>query len=138
RTRRPSAKLDCKRALAGPFKILQKVSTDAYRLELPNTMRIHDVFHVSLLSLANENPYPGQHIPPPPPIEVDGGEEYEVDEILDSKHVWRRIKYLVKWAGYDQPTWEPAESVDELRAVDVFHERYPGKLRPSSASWELG
>jgi hypothetical protein len=33
----------------GPFKILQAVSTHAYKLELPTTWFIHPVFHVSLL-----------------------------------------------------------------------------------------
>ena len=33
----------------GPFKILKKVGTQAYELELPPTMKMYDVFHVSLL-----------------------------------------------------------------------------------------
>jgi hypothetical protein len=47
-TKRPSKKLDQKRL--GPFRISQKVSSHAYRLELPHVMRfLHPVFHVSLL-----------------------------------------------------------------------------------------
>ena len=47
RTQRPCDKLDDKKL--GPFKILQKIGTHARRLELPPTMQIHDVLHVSLL-----------------------------------------------------------------------------------------
>ena len=36
----------------GPFKILQKMGPVAYKLELPNTTRIHLIFHVSLLKRA--------------------------------------------------------------------------------------
>jgi hypothetical protein len=30
----------------GPFRVIKKISDQAYRLELPETMRIHDVFYV--------------------------------------------------------------------------------------------
>ena len=110
--------------------MLEKVGSHAYQLELPETVRIHNVFHVSLLSLANEDPYPGQRLPPPPPIEVDGEEEYEVDEILDSKRVRGQLKYLIKWTGYNEPIWEPAQNTNDLRAVDEFHARYPDKPGP--------
>ena len=33
----------------GPFKVLQRISGVAYWLDLPETMRTHTVFHVSLL-----------------------------------------------------------------------------------------
>ncbi|PFH45171.1 hypothetical protein AMATHDRAFT_162323 [Amanita thiersii Skay4041] len=37
----------------------------------------------------------------PPPDLVDGAEEYEVEEILDSRvRRGRKLEYLVKWFGY--------------------------------------
>ena len=35
----------------GPFKITQVLSPLVYRLKLPSTWKIHDVFHAGLLSL---------------------------------------------------------------------------------------
>jgi len=124
RTRRPSQKLDNKRH-DGPYKVKEKIGTHAYRLDLPNTMKIHNLFHVSLIDLAANNRLEGQIIPPPPPVEVEGEEEWEVQEVLDSKLVRNQLRYLVKCVGYDETTWEPAESINEVKVVDDFHERYP-------------
>ena len=93
-------------------------------------MKIHNVFHVSLLDPAAADPYPGQVVPPPAPVEVDGEQEWHVEEILDSKLVRGRLRYLVKWVGYDQADWEPAENVNKLLAVEDFHRRYPNKPGP--------
>jgi len=50
---------------------------------------------------------------------------------VGSKFVRNRLGYLVKSEGNDETTWEPAESIKELKAVDDFHERYPLKPGPS-------
>ena len=118
-TRRPSAKLDHKRL--GPFPVTALIGKYACRLELPATMKVHNVFHVRLLEPAASDPFPGQVIPPAPPVEVDGEKEWEVAEVLDSRLFRRRLQYLVKWTGYDDPTWEPATSVNGLQAIDLFH-----------------
>ena len=68
-----------------------------YRLKLPDTMAVHDVFHVKKLRPVADDPFPGQVIPPQPPIKVDGEQEWEFDEILDAQTVQGgHVKYLVK------------------------------------------
>ena len=87
--------------MIGPFKVLQKVGYNAYKLELPPSMKIHNVFHSSLLWLAPDDPLPGQQIPEPPPIVIDGQDEWEVDKILDSRRHYQKLQYKVKWIGFD-------------------------------------
>jgi hypothetical protein len=47
-------------------------------------MKVHPVFHVSLLEPYKESNILGRTQPPPPCIEIDSHEEYEVEEVLDS------------------------------------------------------
>jgi hypothetical protein len=129
KTKRPMKKLDHKRH--GPFKISQKVSTHAYRLKLPSSLRgIHDVFHVSLLEKVAHDPFPQRRPDPAPPIEIEGKLEYEVDSILDSRRRRNKVRYLVHWEGYgpEEDTWEPIESLGGAHnLLDEFHNKYPKK-----------
>jgi len=94
-------------------------------------MKIHPVFHISLLEPASTDPLPGQTYAPPPPIIVDEEPEWEVDEIVDSRFVGRTLQYLARWVGYDQLTWEPADLFgNSPSVVKKFHTSYPSKPRP--------
>jgi hypothetical protein len=129
RTTRPSKKLDYKRI--GPFKVSKVVNDNAYHLELPSTMRIHNVFHISLLDRYLP-PIDGQHPSEPQATIVDDNDEYEVERILDSKLRYRKLYYHVQWAGYNylRTTWEPAQNLENARElVDAFHAAYPAKPR---------
>jgi transposase InsO family protein len=132
-TTRPSQKLDVKRM--GPFRILEVVgdAKSAFRLELPHQMKIHNVFHVSLLEPYLENTFEGRVQAPPPPEEVDGVEEFQVKEIVDSKVSRRKLLYLVEWEGYgpNDRTWEPVEHLTHAEeAVTAYHLRYPQRPAP--------
>ena len=65
----PSSKLDLKRL--GKFRITKKVSSHAYKLQLLASMKVHPVFHVSLLEPAASDPLPGQLQPLPLPVIID-------------------------------------------------------------------
>ena len=92
-------------------KWLLKSAVAAYRLDLPPTMKSHDVFHVSLLTPYLENTFAGRIATQPPPVIVDDQEELEVDSVLDSRIRYRKLEYLVHWRGQgiNDRTWEPVE-----------------------------
>jgi hypothetical protein len=60
-------------------------------------MKIHHVFHVSLLEIYCESRSPSQIQAPLPPIQVNGKEEFEVEEILDSKFKNHILYFLIHW-----------------------------------------
>jgi len=96
----PSKKLSPRRY--GPFEITQQISQVTYRIKLPPSMKIHNVFHVDLLIPYKETEAYGDTYPQPPPELIDGQEEYEVEDIITDRFNKRKRKrqYLVKWIGY--------------------------------------
>ena len=72
RTEKLSKKFDNKNI--GPFKI-KKLVGSLYQLELPSTMKIHDIFHSNLFWKAATDSLPGQQNSPPPPTVVNNKEK---------------------------------------------------------------
>ena len=95
RTLRLSKKLDVR--FLGPFTILAEINKNAYRLGIPTSRRIHNVFHVSLLSHYRERmtgveietqSLPFQVVPDAPP---------QIEAILGTRSVGGEIHHLIKW-----------------------------------------
>ena len=101
----------------------------AYRLQLPLTWTIHDVFHVSLLSPYSETPSHGPNFSRPPPDLIGGEEEYKVESIRGHRHFSRnkKLQFLIRWKGYapSDDTWEPADSVHAPDLVKEYKQRTP-------------
>ena len=98
----------------GPFEIVKRIGVVAYRLKLPETMGIHNVFHVSLLKPYKAN---GRVKPPPPPVIENHNISYEVECVLQyevRRSRSRPVKfYLIKWLGYglEHNSWEPESNL---------------------------
>lgn len=126
KTTRPTKKLDW---LALPYKVLEVIGTHAVRLDVPRGL--HDVLHVDLLRRRTDDRLPSQTTDAwePPALEVDGNEEFEVEEIVGHRRRGRGWQLQVKWRGYPEPTWEPLKDMMALEALT----RYEGTL--SATPW---
>ena len=108
----------------GPFKVIETIGEQAYRLALPEDWKIHPVFHVSLLrawraaDVHEDQPVSREDIP-------DVEEPYwEVEKILR----WRKVKrgrkivkeYLVLWKGFpaSEASWV---SIEQFIRPELLH-----------------
>lgn len=88
-TNRYSKKVDWK--WLGPFKIIESVGKQAYKLQLDKSFgRMHTTFDVSLLEfnvslLELNKTRRGEKRKEQQPLELDGVEYWFVDEILDTR-----------------------------------------------------
>jgi len=137
-TKRPSKKLSPK--LYGPFKMLEKKGSRAYKLEISPRWKLHPVFHVSLLKPSRASNLPNREQPPRDPEEIEGDLEWEVGRIVKSEIIsyTRKVRgrnkpmtehwYFVtsKGCAEDENTWEPPEGMQNaLEEVERFHRVNP-------------
>ena len=92
-TNRPSKKLDHK--MLGPFEVIGNKGVSV-ELQLPQSMKIHNVFHPNLLRKASTDPLTNQVNEPPPPVIINNKEEWEVEDILDARSDRDKLQYWVK------------------------------------------
>jgi hypothetical protein len=105
----------------GPFKVAAAVGSVNYKLDLPSTLPIHPVFHVSLLKeWVPPDPllFPDARDPlnmPPPVVPED--DQYTVDSLIAGPSyrgggsvAW----YKVRWQGYDRAhdSWVRERDID--------------------------
>ena len=90
--------------------------------------RLHPVFNVVKLTPAPADPIEGHH-PCPPLLSqiIDGEAEWVVEEVLDSKMMNWKLRYLVKWEGFgiEHNSWEPWDNIHAPELVMDFHQRHP-------------
>ena len=92
----PSSKLAAR--CYEPFRVSKVISPVVYRLELPTALKIFNTFHAALLSPYKEMEEHGVNFTEPPPDLVEDHEEYEVEQILDTRLFgrWKKRQYLIK------------------------------------------
>lgn len=124
---------------AGPFKILQKLGSNAYHVELPSTLHISPVFNVEDLT-AYEGHVEEVVLKPTPinlPAHVKPREE--IEDILDDQLVSTRRggyqNFLVKWRNrpISDCCWLQTEEVQRLNP-DLY-DLYQSRHSPEASSF---
>jgi Chromo (CHRromatin Organisation MOdifier) domain len=120
----------------GPFPITDVISQVVYRLTLPLSWKIHNVFHVSLLTPYKETEEHGPNFAEPPPELIKEQEEYKVEQVLASRlhGRWKRLQYLICWKGYSHAhdSWATATDVHAPDLVQAFHRDNPQAPGPTT------
>ena len=126
-TTRLSKKLDYKKM--GQFKRIKEVGTSSQKLHLPALMTIQNTFHIGLLEPYEDNMFPSRIQTPPPPIEINGEAEYDLEDIINSRQPRKNLQYHAKWTGYSPEHDKSGYLAENLEtdniAIEQFHSRYP-------------
>ncbi|SOV02264.1 uncharacterized protein UDID_19157 [Ustilago sp. UG-2017a] len=119
KTRRPTLKLDTR--FAGPYPVQERIGRRAYRITLPADLRVHDVFHVSMLEPARTSSLAQRAEQPTIPSLPDEDLDFEVEALIDKRSHHGAIEYKVLWRGYSEEaaSWEP---VSNLNCPDLIQE----------------
>jgi len=82
----PAKKLNWKNT--GPYKVKKVISFYAYQLKLPDTVKIHFVFHMSVLCPVTPilDTLPEQIQDPLPPVKTNGKDKYFVKRVNNIKY----------------------------------------------------
>jgi len=79
----------------GLYIIDEVVLTNAIKLKLLTTMRIHPVINISWVVWYKEQ-VEGQKAEDAKPVEVEGVEEWKIEKILNKRKVRVVVKYLIQ------------------------------------------
>ena len=95
-------------------------------------MKIHPVFSPDKLRRAANDPLPAQTEEPGEPVEINGENEWDVEQILASRLIRGKLQYRAKWVGFDNdPAWYPARNFKgSPHRIRDFHRENPARSGP--------
>ena len=100
-------------------------------MQLPQLIKIHDVFYPNLFQKASIDPLTNQINEPPIPIIINNEKEWEVEDILNAKSHQDKLQYHIKWVGWDEDRewYDVTGFKNSPEIVDDPSSCYPNKPR---------
>ncbi len=106
-----------------PYFIIEKIGKVAYRLDLPTSLIIHNVFHFSLFRDHKLRVSEESSEPQPLSLAIDlAVQGYDVEAIFASQIKPNPLnlpvlQYKIAWKGYIELTWEAAANLKHSRRL---------------------
>ena len=128
-TARPAVKLNNHHVKSFKIKHIFEKNLLVIELKLSEFMKVHSVFHITLLSYVTTDSLSGQRQEPWEPVITENNEwVWYVIRIFNFKVNQRfnppLLKYYVEWEGYF-PIWEPFYLVNNCQqALNEYHTAY--------------
>jgi hypothetical protein len=97
-------------------------------------MRIHNVFHASLLTKDPADPLLRQEYPEPLLVETEGGEEWEAEKIVNVKRIGRALKARTRWVGWPEDlTYYPIRNFENSK--ELLKDYFERHLKKEVPDW---
>ncbi|SOV04873.1 uncharacterized protein UDID_17220 [Ustilago sp. UG-2017a] len=140
KTWQPTLKLDTR--FAGPYPVQEQIGRRAYRITLPANLRVHDVFHVSMLEPARTSSLAQWAEQPTIPSLPDEDLDFEVEALIDKCSHHGVTEYKVLWRGYSEEaaSWEPVSNLNCPNLIQEYEVSEGGQTsrRRSSSMKAVG
>ncbi len=99
--------------LAGPFKVLRTLSNKAVEIASLVEDKVQVVHETRLMRFTSSMDEDEARR-----LQASDYEEYVVESVRD--HDEGRKLLLVKWEGYDAPTWEPKDNLSKVKLATDY------------------
>ncbi|KAE8914030.1 hypothetical protein PF003_g1323 [Phytophthora fragariae] len=98
----------------GPYPVVKQVHHDSYELRLSKGLKLHPVFHTSLLKPYRSDESRSQNVNKV--ILNDCSEGQLVREVIGHRRRKKKLQYRIWWLGEprEDATWEPVENLNQI------------------------
>jgi predicted metal-dependent hydrolase len=110
---------------------IKKILRNACQLNLSQSMKIHNIFHTSLLRSVVTNSLIDQVQFSSSSIVINEKEEYEINDILNNRYHYDKLQYKVVWIDhFSNRAWYSEENFQKhsKEILNDYHRRYLSKL----------